>query len=91
MVTAAAYPAQAILMSRFIDVFQLTGSAMEDKGSFFALMFFAMACGTFVVYFLLGWVSNVIAAVRYCVMWLLCHFIADYVLGLEPQVPQAIH
>ncbi|KAJ4015499.1 hypothetical protein NW752_006959 [Fusarium irregulare] len=61
MAAAAAYPGQAILMSRFIDVFRLTGKAMEKKGSFFALMFLAMACGCLVVYFSLGWTSNVIA------------------------------
>ncbi|UPK99813.1 hypothetical protein LCI18_010748 [Fusarium solani-melongenae] len=58
---AAAYPGQAILMSKFIDVFKLTGSAMQTKGNFFALMFLVMACGCLVVYFVLGWTSNVIA------------------------------
>ncbi|KAF5011949.1 hypothetical protein FDECE_1955 [Fusarium decemcellulare] len=58
---AAAYPGQAILMSKFIGVFKLTGSAMQKKGSFFALMFLVMACGCLVVYFVLGWASNVIA------------------------------
>ncbi|EMT61120.1 Leptomycin B resistance protein pmd1 [Fusarium odoratissimum] len=61
MAAAAAYPGQAILMSRFIDVFKLTGHAMQKKGSFFALMFLAMACGCLVVYFVLGWTSNVVA------------------------------
>ncbi|KAM0281164.1 hypothetical protein ACHAO9_010852 [Fusarium lateritium] len=61
MAAAAASPGQAILMSRFIDVFKLTGDAMQKKGSFFALMFLAMACGCLVVYFVLGWTSNVVA------------------------------
>ncbi|KAM0490767.1 hypothetical protein ACHAP8_011235 [Fusarium lateritium] len=61
MFASAAYPGQAILMSRFIDVFKLTGNAMENKGSFYALMLFAMACGCLVIYFVLGWMSNVVA------------------------------
>ncbi|OHW98945.1 ABC transporter [Colletotrichum incanum] len=58
---AAAYPGQAILMSRFIEVFSLSGSAMQKKGNFFALMFLALACGCLVIYFVVGWTSNVIA------------------------------
>ncbi|WYZ41446.1 hypothetical protein EsH8_V_000341 [Colletotrichum jinshuiense] len=58
---AAAYPGQAILMSRFIEVFKLTGNAMQKKGNFFALMFFVLACGCLVIYFIVGWASNVIA------------------------------
>lgn len=50
-------------MSKFIDVFQFTGSAMQEKGDFIALMIFAMACGCFVVYFLVGWTSNIVAQV----------------------------
>lgn len=50
-------------MSRFIDVFQLTGAAMRRRGNFFALMFLAMACGCLVIYFVLGWTSNVVAQV----------------------------
>ncbi|KAH6867341.1 multidrug resistance protein [Thelonectria olida] len=58
---AGAYPGQAILMSRFIEVFKFTGSAMQKKGNFFALMFLAMAGGCLVVYFVVGFASNVIA------------------------------
>ncbi|GKT70594.1 ABC transporter [Colletotrichum tofieldiae] len=59
----AAYPGQAILMSRFIEVFKFTGSEMQKKGNFFALMFLVLACGCLVIYFILGWTSNVIAQV----------------------------
>ncbi|KOS45616.1 hypothetical protein ACN38_g3465 [Penicillium nordicum] len=58
---AAAYPGQSILMSKFIEVFQFTGSAMRTKGNFFALMFFVLGLGSFVVYFIIGWASNIIA------------------------------
>lgn len=63
ILAAAAYPGQAILMSRFIEVFKLTGNAMQKKGNFFALMFLALACGCLVIYFIVGWASNVIAQV----------------------------
>ncbi|EQB43263.1 ABC transporter [Colletotrichum gloeosporioides Cg-14] len=58
---AAAYPGQAILMSRFIEVFKFTGSQMQKKGNFFALMFFVVGIGAFFVYFVIGWCSNTIA------------------------------
>jgi ATP-binding cassette subfamily B (MDR/TAP) protein 1 len=51
-------------MSRFIDVFELTGPAMQKKGNFFALMFFVMGLGALVAYFVLGWCSSVVAQVR---------------------------
>lgn len=50
-------------MSRFIDVFNLTGSEMQKKGNFFALMFLVMGLGALVVYFALGWCSNIVAQV----------------------------
>jgi ATP-binding cassette subfamily B (MDR/TAP) protein 1 len=51
-------------MSKFIDVFELTGSAMQKKGNFFALMFFVLGLGALVVYFILGWCSSNVAHVR---------------------------
>lgn len=50
-------------MSRFIEVFQFTGAAMRTKGNFFALMFLVLGLGAFVVYFVVGWTSNVVAQV----------------------------
>ncbi|KAF6803008.1 multidrug resistance protein 3 (p glycoprotein 3) [Colletotrichum musicola] len=64
LIAAAAYPGQALLMSRFIEVFQYTGSQMQKKGNFIALMFFVVGIGAFVVYFIIGWCSNTIATVR---------------------------
>lgn len=60
---AGAYPGQAILMSRFIGVLNTTGTDMENRGNFFALMFFAMACGALVLYFVIGWTANIVAQV----------------------------
>ncbi|KAH6659132.1 ABC transporter [Truncatella angustata] len=58
---AAGYPGQAILMSKTIAVFELTGSDMEKRGNFFALMFLVLGLGSLVVYFIVGWSSNVVA------------------------------
>ncbi|KAJ0336953.1 hypothetical protein COL922a_007323 [Colletotrichum nupharicola] len=52
---------RAILMSRFIEVFKFTGSQMQKKGNFFALMFFVVRIGAFFVYFVIGWCSITIA------------------------------
>jgi hypothetical protein len=38
-------------MSKFIEVFKFKGSAMRTKGNFFALMFFVLGLGAFVVLF----------------------------------------
>lgn len=61
---AASYPGQAILMSKFIEVFKFTGAEMQEKGSFFALMFLVLGLGSFVVYFIVGWSSNSVAQVQ---------------------------
>lgn len=61
--SAASYPGQAILMSKFIEVFNFTGAKMEERGNFFALMFLVLGIGALVVYFIVGWSSNVIAQV----------------------------
>lgn len=50
-------------MSKFIEVFELTGSAMEKRGNFFALMFFVLGLGCFVIYFIVGWMASVVAHV----------------------------
>jgi putative effector of murein hydrolase LrgA (UPF0299 family) len=36
---------------------------MESQGSFFALIFLAMAFGALIVYFVIGWTANVVAQV----------------------------
>jgi ATP-binding cassette subfamily B (MDR/TAP) protein 1 len=50
-------------MSSFIGVFNTTGADMESQGSFFALIFLAMAFGALIVYFVIGWTANVVAQV----------------------------
>lgn len=50
-------------MSKLIEVFQFTGSAMRTNGNFFALMFFILGLGSFVAYFIIGWTSNIVAQV----------------------------
>jgi len=50
-------------MSRFIGVLNTTGADMEKQGNFFALMFFAMACGALLLYFVIGWTANTVAQV----------------------------
>jgi ATP-binding cassette subfamily B (MDR/TAP) protein 1 len=58
---AAVYPGQALLLGKTMDVF--TSPDMVSRGNFVSLMFFVLALGCFVVYFVLGWTSNVIAQV----------------------------
>ena len=57
------FPGQAILLSKTMDVFTLTGDAMTDRGDFFASMFIVLAAGCLVFYFVMGWAMNVIAQV----------------------------
>ncbi|GAB1321098.1 Leptomycin B resistance protein pmd1 [Madurella fahalii] len=59
--SAAVLPGQAILTSRMMDVFTLTGEAMTQRGDFFATMFIVMAAGCLVFYFSMGWSVNVVA------------------------------
>ncbi|KAK4120199.1 P-loop containing nucleoside triphosphate hydrolase protein [Parathielavia appendiculata] len=58
---AALFPGQAILISKMMDVFTLTGEAMTDRGDYFASMFIVLAAGCLVFYFLMGWSVNVVA------------------------------
>jgi len=64
MPSAAFFPAQAVLLSRVMDVFTLEGDAMVDRGNFFALMFVVMAGSALVCYFAMGWAVSRIAQVR---------------------------
>ncbi|KAL5341025.1 P-loop containing nucleoside triphosphate hydrolase protein [Aspergillus crustosus] len=58
---SALYPGQAILMANVVDVFQLTGDAMRDRGNFYASMFIVLAAGCLVAYFALGYATNTVA------------------------------
>ncbi|KAL4807899.1 P-loop containing nucleoside triphosphate hydrolase protein [Aspergillus unguis] len=61
MAGCALYPGQAILMSRVVDVFQLSGDAMRDRGSFFATMFIVLAAGSLLAYGAMGLATNTVA------------------------------
>ncbi|CAK1365324.1 Multidrug resistance protein 3 [Cercospora beticola] len=54
------YPAQAILFSKLINVFTLTGSEGQSEANFYSLMFFVLALASVVAYFGIGWCCNVI-------------------------------
>ncbi|KIX01202.1 uncharacterized protein Z518_08927 [Rhinocladiella mackenziei CBS 650.93] len=54
-VSGGAFPAQAVLFSRLIDVFTLTGSAAREKANFFALIFFIFALINMCSYLIIGW------------------------------------
>ncbi|KJK82852.1 Multidrug resistance protein [Metarhizium anisopliae BRIP 53293] len=58
---AAAFPGQALLLANVTNVFTLTGSAMVDRGNFFAAMFIVLAVGCFISYFILGYTTNIVA------------------------------
>ncbi|RKU41651.1 hypothetical protein DL546_002293 [Coniochaeta pulveracea] len=55
------YPALAVLFSRVLDAFALTGDAMLKRGDFYALMFFVMALGNLVAYAAMGWMSSLVS------------------------------
>ncbi|KAK5208744.1 hypothetical protein LTR41_005973 [Exophiala xenobiotica] len=56
----ATFPGQALLFSRLLTVFELTGQEARDRADFYALMFFVVALGNLVAYFTIGWTCNVI-------------------------------
>ncbi|KAF1807947.1 multidrug resistance protein [Eremomyces bilateralis CBS 781.70] len=55
------FPGQAILLANVMDVFTLTGAAMEREGNFYAKMFIVLAAGALISYFALGWSTNCVA------------------------------
>ncbi|GAB1195064.1 hypothetical protein APSETT444_004318 [Aspergillus pseudonomiae] len=56
---AAIYPGQALLLANVMDIFSAPN--MVERGNFIALMYFVMALGCIIVYFGLGWATNIIA------------------------------
>lgn len=48
----------AVLFAKAMTVFTLQGDELVKKGDFWALMFFIVALGVFVIYFTLGFASN---------------------------------
>lgn len=57
------YPALAILISRLITTFQLEGTQLTNRGNFYALMLFIVAIINGILYFVAGYVSNVVCQV----------------------------
>ncbi|KAL4978308.1 P-loop containing nucleoside triphosphate hydrolase protein [Aspergillus desertorum] len=57
----AMYPGQAILMSRIVDIFTLSGDAMTERGDFYATMLIVLAAGCLVAYFAMGYATNTVA------------------------------
>jgi ATP-binding cassette, subfamily B (MDR/TAP), member 1 len=57
----AVFPAQAVLFSRIITVFQLPENLLQSRGNFWALMYFVLALGTLVSYASLGFFLTVAA------------------------------
>lgn len=55
------FPGQAVLLGGVMDIFQLPLDEMRRRGNFLALMFFVLGLGCLVVYFSLGWLTNIIA------------------------------
>lgn len=55
------FPGQALLLGKVMDAF--SSPDMVQRGNFVALMYFVMGLGCLLVYFSLGWTTNVIAQV----------------------------
>lgn len=60
LVGGATYPAQAILFSRVLNVFLLEGQQAKDQANFYSLLFFVVALGNLLAYFVIGWTCNYI-------------------------------
>lgn len=62
VMVGATYPAEAILFSRLIRVFILSGSEAQHQANFYALMLFVVALGNLLGYFCVGVACNVIGS-----------------------------
>ncbi|KAJ9638460.1 hypothetical protein H2204_004230 [Knufia peltigerae] len=63
LICGATFPGQALLFSRLLTVFELTGHEAQERADFYALMFFVVALGNLVGYFTIGWTCNVVSQV----------------------------
>jgi ATP-binding cassette subfamily B (MDR/TAP) protein 1 len=61
MFPAAIFPGQALLLASVMDIF--SSENMVGRGNFIALMYFVMSLGCLVIYFAMGWATNVVAQV----------------------------
>lgn len=63
-------PAQAVLYSRFLYVFELPADSAKHQANFYASMFFLVALANLFAYFIMGWSCNVIGqAVTHRYRW----------------------
>lgn len=60
LIGGGTYPAQAIIFSKLIHVFTLTGQEQATQRNFWALMFFVLAIANLIGYFAVGWACNTI-------------------------------
>ena len=60
MMGGATYPAQAILFSKILNVFLLEGEKASQQANFYSLLFFVVALGNLLAYFVIGWTCNYI-------------------------------
>jgi ATP-binding cassette subfamily B (MDR/TAP) protein 1 len=60
LIGGATFPAQAILFSRVLNVFQLEGQEARDSANFYSLFFFVVALGNLLAFFIIGWICNYI-------------------------------
>ncbi|KAL8784942.1 MAG: hypothetical protein Q9213_003684 [Squamulea squamosa] len=60
LIGGATFPAQAILFSRVLNVFLLEGQEATDQANFYSLLFFVVALGNLLAYFVIGWTCNYI-------------------------------
>lgn len=56
---------QAYIFSHLINVITFTGSALQAASNHWSLMFFILAIGTALAYFILGFSSNTISTVSH--------------------------
>ncbi len=57
----AVFPANAVIFSKIVTVFQLQGAALQNRTNFWSLMFFVLALGTLVSYASIGFFFTVAA------------------------------
>ena len=60
LIGGGTYPAQALIFSRLIQIFTLTGQEAQNRANFFALMFFIVALANLFAYFAIGWFCNLV-------------------------------
>lgn len=62
--TGALFPMQAFLYAKVVSTFELTGSALIDRGDFWAFMWFILALVVAVAYFTIGAIGTGLGEVR---------------------------